>query len=300
LKRAIAKDPAARYASGAELVDALRDVGQTTVVSAATAGHALPRPVATPTVDSASAASASAPAPAARSGRTAKLAALGLVIALLLAAGIYAAGGLRGGSKVAGEGGGLVTEEAPGIVGKVMGHETRLRVTVPSGTRLRLALEAPLSSESARQGDAFTAEATSPLKVEGVEVVPSGARFTGTITEAAPAKAAEGRGHMTLSVDSVELPDAGRVGLHTRPLALRAPSTKKKDAGLVGGLAAAGAVVGGIIGGKGGAMGGAVVGGAAGVAVVTTDEGHEVTLPSRASLTVELAESLTITRPKSR
>jgi hypothetical protein len=57
-------------------------------------------------------------------------------------------------------------------------------------------------------------------------------------------------------------------------------------------------VVGGLIGGKGGALGGAVVGGGAGVAVITTDDGREVTLPSRANLTVEVAESVTVTRPK--
>jgi hypothetical protein len=103
---------------------------------------------------------------------------------------------------------------------------------------------------------------------------------------------------MTLELESVQLPDGGRVSLKTRPLVLRAPATKKKDVGIVGGLAAAGAVVGGLIGGKGGALGGAVVGGGAGVAVITTDDGREVTLPSRANLTVEVAESVTVTRPK--
>jgi hypothetical protein len=31
---------------------------------------------------------------------------------------------------------------------------------------------------------------------------------------------------------------------------------------------------------------------------VTTDDGREITLPSRANLTVEVAESFTVTRPK--
>jgi hypothetical protein len=304
LQRAVAKDPAARYPTGADLVEALRTAGQTTVVSPPTAGRVMTPPSPSPRPAAATPAPALAPpalAPAAPRSGVGTLVALGLGAVALLAVAALAGGrlgGIVGSSRLGGEGGGLVIEEAPGIVGKAMGRETRLHVTVPTGTHVHLALEAPLSSESARAGDAFTAESTSPVRIEGVEVVPSGVRFTGTVTEAAPAKAAEGRGHMTLSVESVELPDAGRLTLKTRPLSLRAPSTKKKDAGIVGGLAAAGAVVGGLIGGKGGAMGGAVVGGAAGVAVVTTDDGREVTLPSRATLAVELAESFTVSRPK--
>ena len=296
LKRAVAKDPAARYASGKDLVEALRTAGHTTVVSPATAGRALP-PLSSAKPQRATA--PSAPRPVARRLGTHKSVALGVLIALaaaLLASG--AIGNIGQASRLAGEGGGLVREETPGIVGRVMGREAQLRITVPPGTRLRLALEAPLSSETARAGDAFNAESTSPVRIEGVDAVPSGVRFQGSVTEAAPAKDAEGRGHMTLELESVQLPDGGRVSLKTRPLVLRAPSTKKKDVGIVGGLAAAGAVVGGLIGGKGGALGGAVVGGGAGVAVITTDDGREVTLPSRANLTVEVAESLTVTRPK--
>ncbi len=56
--------------------------------------------------------------------------------------------------------------------------------------------------------------------------------------------------------------------------------------------------MGGLIGGKGGAVAGTVVGGAAGVVVVTTDKGREVTIASRAPLSVELTGPLTLTRPK--
>jgi tRNA A-37 threonylcarbamoyl transferase component Bud32 len=295
LRRAVAKDPAARYASGKQLVEALRTAGQQTVVAEATAG----RPAAASAMPQlATAVSAPQPAAARRLGSSQRIA-IGVAIALavaLLASG--AIGSIGQSSRLAGDGGGLVREETPGLVGRVMGREARLRVTVPPGTRLRLALAEPLSSETARAGDSFSAESTSPVRIEGVDAVPSGVRFSGSVTEAAPAKDSEGRGRMTLELESVQLPDGGRVSLKTRPLAMRAPSTKKKDAGIVGGLAAAGAVVGGLIGGKGGAFGGAVVGGGAGVAIVTTDDGREVTLPSRANLTVEVAESFTVTRPK--
>jgi serine/threonine-protein kinase len=296
LKRALAKDAAQRYASGADLVEALRTAGQTTVVAAPTA---LPPPL--PSAGGAGRASAVLPAAAAAPapGRPGSRLAAGLGIGGLAIAALLATGALTGlGSttRVAGQGGGLVLEETPGVVGRVLGRETRLRVTIPPGTRLRLAVEAPLSSESARAGDAFSAESTSPVRVEGVEAIPAGVRFAGRVTEAAPAEQSEGRGRLTLVFEAVTLADGSRASLETRPLALRAPSTKKKDAGLVGGLAAAGAVVGGLIGGKGGAVGGAVVGGAAGVAVVTTDKGREVTLAARAPLSVEVAGSFTITR----
>jgi tRNA A-37 threonylcarbamoyl transferase component Bud32 len=286
LKRAIAKDPTARYPTGAALVEALRSAGQSTIVTPTTARAVVPE--------------LSEAVDRHRHPGRGWLVALGLATALgvaLLASG--AIGGIGQSSRLAGDGGGLVREETPGLVGRVMGREAQLRVTVPPGTRLRLAVAEPLSSETALAGDGFTADSTSPVRIEGVEAVPSGVRFQGSVTEAAPAKDSEGRGRMTLELVSVQLPDGGRVSLKTRPLLMRAPSTKKKDAGIVGGLAAAGAVVGGLIAGKGGAFGGAVVGGGAGVAIVTTDDGREVTLPSRANLTLEVAESFVVTRPKS-
>jgi len=284
LKRALAKDPAARYASGALLVDALRLAGQTTLVSAPT-GPATPP-----------AAGASRATSAPWRARLGFLVIAGLLLAALLATGTLASFG--GSTRVAGDGGGLVLEETPGIIGRIMGQESRVRVTVPQGTRLRLAIEAPLSSETARAGDGFSAESTSPVRIEGVEAIPSGVRFSGSVTEAAAAEDSEGRGRMTLRLESVQLPDGSRVSLRTRPLALRAPSTKKKDAGIVGGLAAAGAVVGGLLGGKGAAFGGAVVGGAAGAVVITTDKGREVVLGPRAMLSLEVADAFRVSRPK--
>jgi hypothetical protein len=298
LKRALSKDPGARYASGALLLEALRSAGQTTLVAAPTERRAESPPIPTSSGPSVTA----APASASGKGRPDGWRRLGgLLVAASLVAALLAAGALAGigaQTRLAGEGGGLVLEETPGLVGRVMGREVLLRVTVPPGTRLRLALETPLSSETARAGDGFSAESTSPVRIEGIEAVPSGVRFSGSVTEAAPARDSEGRGRMTLALDSLQLPDGSRVSLSTKPLVLRAPPTKKKDAGIVSGLAAAGAVVGGLLAGKGGAVGGAVVGGAAGVAVVTTDKGREVALGPRASLSLEVAEAFSVRRPK--
>jgi tRNA A-37 threonylcarbamoyl transferase component Bud32 len=297
LRRTMAKDPAARYASGAELVDALRMAGQTTVVSSPTA-RLSPLPPPLPEAETRVAAPA---VPASRpAGGTGRLVAALAVVAALGAAALWGWGALSraGERRLAGEGGGLVFEEGVSPLGRLLGRAPRLLLTIPAGTRLRLALETPLSSETARAGDAITAEVTTPVRIEGVEAVATGEKLSGRILDAAPAESSEGRGRMTLQFDTLERPAGERRPVEARPLALRAPPTKKKDAGIIAGLAGVGAAVGGLIGGKGGAVAGTVVGGAAGVVVVTTDKGREVTIASRAPLSVELTGPLTLTRPK--
>ena len=297
LRRAMAKDPAARYASGAELVEALRMAGQTTVVSSPTARRS---PLPPPLPDATANAAAPAPPASRPRGGTGKLVAALAVVAALGATAFWGWSTLShaGERRLAGEGGGLVFEEGVSPVGRLLGRAPRLLVTVPAGTRLRLALETPLSSQTARAGEPITAEVTSPVRVEGVLAVAAGEKVSGRILEVAPAENAEGRGRMTLQFETLEPLVGERRPVEARPLALRAPPTKKKDAGIVAGLAGVGAAVGALMGGKGGAVAGTVVGGAAGVAVVTTDKGREVTLPERAPLTIELLGPATVTRPK--
>ena len=183
-------------------------------------------------------------------------------------------------------------------MGRLLGREPRVFVTVPAGTTLKLALETPLSSETAVTGDALSAETTSAVRIEGVEAVPVGSRLTGRISHAASAAQAAGRGEMTLEFDSLELPDAGGTPVRTRPLGLRAPASRKKDNAIISGLSEMGAAVGGLIGGRRGAAAGTVVGGTAGAVMVTTRTGREVALAARASLTVELLGPVTLGRPK--
>jgi len=296
LRRTTAKDPAERYGSGAELVDALRVVGQTTIATAPTAGRLpVPQPPSPAPSPQPGTATAQAAPPTRRGWALAGIAAALLIVAALCVAALLAPRG--GTTRVAGDGGGHVVEEAPGLLGRLTGQQPRLVVTIPAGTRLRLALETPLSSETARPGDALSAELTEPVRVEGVEALTAGQRLTGRIDDAAPAEAADGRGRMTLRFDSLEA--AGqRLDVRSRPLVLRAPGTKRKDAGIIAGLAGVGAAVGGLLGGKGGAVAGTVAGGAAGVVIVTTAKGHEVALAARSPLTIELVEPARVTRPK--
>ena len=300
VRRATAKDPSSRYSSGRELVEALRLAGQTTIVPAATVAR--PRVEPPPLPAPAPPATGTGPGTPSPPPRRAwkPLAALAVMAVLAIGAivGWRLASGGSGERRPAVEGSDPVPEENPGMAGRPADPAPRQPVTVPAGTRLRLALGTPLSSETARAGDVVSAELTSPLRVDGVEAVSAGTRLVGRVAEAAPAAASGGRGRMTIEFERLETAAGDRVALKARPLELRAPATKKKKAGIVGGLAGVGAAVGGLLGGKRGAVTGTVVGGAAGVAVVSTAKGQEVTLAASAPLSVELLEPIPVPPPK--
>jgi serine/threonine-protein kinase len=278
LARAMAKEPSARYATGAAMIDALR------------------------AAETSEAASASVPVPAAATptARPSRrvLGGVAAIAALLLLAALGWLVGRPRPAPPAGDGEALVVEEDPGFFGRLLGRSPRLLVTLPTGTPFRLALQSPLSSETAVTGDTLAAETTGPVRIEGVVAIPPGSRLTGRVTHAASAAQAAGRGEMTLEFDAIALPDGTRASIRTRPLGIRAPAARKKDNAIVAGLSEVGAAVGGLFGGRKGAAAGSVVGGAAGTAIVTTSAGREVALAARAPLSVELLEPVRLSRPR--
>jgi len=271
LLRATAKEPSARYPSGAAMIEALR----------------APEPLAPPTVVSG----------AARPRRPVRKLAAAAGVAVLVAALAWIGSALLP-LRPAGGRASLVSVEDVGFFGRLLVREARLLVTLPAGTVLRLALASPLSSESAVTGDVFAAQTTRPVRIEGAEAVPEGSRVIGRVAHAASAEQAAGRGELTLELDSVQLPDGTRFDVRTRPLGLRAPAARRKDSTLTESLSELGAAVGGLIGGRRGATAGTVVGGSAGTMVVTTSQGREVALGAGAPLSVELLEPVTVARPK--
>ena len=292
LGRAMAKDPAARYASGAELIEALRASATGTAGPATVTlrdafpargrrrdGRALDAPFRAIGRAGGHRAPAGGRGCRAGRGRRPRLAPVGPADAR-------------------GRGGGPGRRGGRRPPGPPAGAEPRVVFTLPAGTTLRLALGTPLSSETAVTGDVLSAETTAPVRIEGLEAVPAGSRVTGRVSHAASAAQAAGRGEMTLEFDALVLSDGGRASIRARPLGLRAPASRKKDNTLVTGLSEVGAAVGGLIGGRKGAAAGTVVGGTAGAMMVTTATGREVALTARAPLSVALLEPATVARPK--
>src|SRR6185369_856358 len=62
----------------------------------------------------------------------------------------------------------------------VFGRET---ITVPAGTKLRIRLEEPISTERNSPGDIFRASLDGPLAVKGKLLAPSRSAVTGQLTQ---------------------------------------------------------------------------------------------------------------------
>ncbi len=310
LKRALAKSAGERFATGADLIDAVRtlDAFKGGAAAPPTLG-AIPRvpsaaepPPIPPTVRRAEAASE----PPKGASRRLPLALAAAILLAVLVGFLWSRSGERREPRAPRSPGEpvelaeLVVEEEPGFFGKLLGSPNRLVITVPETTRLDLSLGARLSSDTAQAGDEFEATLASPIEIEGFEAVPAGSRIEGHVSHAAGAGDVSGRGSITLELDSLSLPEGGRVEIQAEPVSFEARGTKKKDAGIIGGLAGVGAVVGGIIGGKKGAAIGGAAGGGAGTTVVLTTKGEEAVLEEGASFSARLAAPFTVSRDSPR
>ena len=157
LRRAVAKDPAARFASGAEMIATLRAAGGLPArPSAAVATGSWPAAGAArrrgPGARMPPATVVSQPPRRRAAGTSRRVLA---VAAARAASSALAAGGSaasRGRGPVAGA---LVVEEPVGFVGRLLGREPRLLVTVREDTPLRLALRdaAQLRDHRGRRAD---------------------------------------------------------------------------------------------------------------------------------------------------
>ena len=128
-------------------------------------------------------------------------------------------------------------------------------LTVPQGTRIAVRLQQGISTEKNNAGDPFEATLDGPLLANGKTLAPAGARVTGLLTDVTDAGRVEGRASLTMTLRHLILGNQDYT-LSTQPLTLVARSTKKKDAAIIGGTAAAGALIGAIAGGgKGAAIG---------------------------------------------
>src|SRR5258708_34739452 len=78
--------------------------------------------------------------------------------------------------------------------------------SVPEGTKIRLALQTPISSKLNEPGDQLTAILYEPLRIDGNMILARGTEFEGRITEIKPAAAGQKQSSMTIVFDRLSTP----------------------------------------------------------------------------------------------
>jgi hypothetical protein len=229
LRRAIAKQASERFSSGAELMEAARAAATGKPIDAR--GPSTVR--------------STAPFPMMRRGHWRRI--VPLLTGAIVVAGLAGFLWSRSEFRVSRTARGLIVEEQPGFLAKLLGAKPRRVITVPKATRLALALETPLTSGTARVGHPFTAALREPIQVEGFVVVAAGSRIRGRVSRAEPAGESASPGRLSLKADTLVLPNGDQIPIETGATSFAGQSPSKKDSGFLGSI---GGKVSGLFGGK--------------------------------------------------
>jgi hypothetical protein len=166
-------------------------------------------------------------------------------------------------------------------------------VVVRAGVAMDVTVDQAVSSKDSNAGDHFEASFAAPVNVNGRQVIPAGAKATGTVVDAKSAGKFKGNAELTVTLSSVRI--HGRdYRIQTSSFTDAGKGRGKRTAIGAGGGAALGALIGGLAGhGKGAAIG-AVAGGGAGTAGAAFTGDRDVTIAAETRVTFKLKEPLEI------
>ena len=173
------------------------------------------------------------------------------------------------------------------------------QLTIPSGTKVPLALKQSISTKNAREGDAVYAVTTFPVVINDRIVIPAGTYVQGRISEVKRAGRIKGRaevlmhfstliypnGYTVVLPGAVEnVPGAEKTSMKDEEGTIRQDSQTGEKAKTVATAAGTGAVVGGLSNGVKGGLIGAGIGGGIGTAIGLLSRGNDVRMEAGTTL----------------
>ena len=188
-------------------------------------------------------------------------------------------------------------------------ESSRERLTIPSGTKVPLALKQAISTRNAKEGDPVYCETTFPFVVDDRIVIPAGTYVQGKISRVQRPGRIKGRAELLMHFTSMiypsgytvmlpgsldNIPGADRTSMKGTEGTVRQDSEKGKDIGTIASTASTGAVIGGLSGGGKGAGIGAGVGGLAGLAIAMISRGSDVKLEPGTSIEMIIQREVTV------
>lgn len=172
-------------------------------------------------------------------------------------------------------------------------------LTIPSGTKVALALKHAISTKATREGDAVYAETTFPVVANDRVLIPAGTYVQGRISHIKQAGRISGRAEVLMHFTTLIYPSGYTVflpgavenapGVDKTKIkddegTIRADSQTAEKVGTIASTTASGTVIGAATGGGKGALIGAGIGGAVGTAIGLLTRGNEVKMDAGTTL----------------
>jgi hypothetical protein len=152
--------------------------------------------------------------------------------------------------------------------------------TIPSGTTVSVRLGQTISSDKARSGDTWAGTLSNDVIVDGRVTARRGDPVRGRVVDAKASGRLSGTALLALQLTSI---NGARVTTST--VSRKGGSHKGRDAGAIGGTAAAGAIIGALAGGGKGAAIGAGAGAGVGTAGAAATGKKDIRIPVETILT---------------
>jgi len=167
-------------------------------------------------------------------------------------------------------------------------------VVVDAGTILAVTLNQSISSKTNNEGDRFDALLAAPVNVDGKEILPAGAKVSGTVTLAHSAGRFQGHAALGVTLNSITV-NGSKYAIQATSVENASKGRGKRTATGAGGGAVLGAIVGGLAGGGKGAAIGAGVGAGAGTAGAAYTGNRDITFPAETRLSFKLTQAVSVT-----
>lgn len=164
---------------------------------------------------------------------------------------------------------------------------------IAAGTPIEITVTAPISTETANVGDAWTGEVKEAVIVGSDVVIPAGSRVEGVVTSSTPAEKGS-RAELDLSVRSVTV-DGKSYPVTAGTESIVAGSTRARNLGAIAGATAAGALIGKAVGGSSkGAVIGGLIGAAGSAGAVAKSKGFQVVIKDGTAITFNVSKDIRV------
>src|SRR5262245_46208733 len=107
------------------------------------------------------------------------------------------------------------------------------KITIPAGSRLRVALIEGVSTKTSSKGDHFLASLAEPVIIDGKTVLAKGTKVRGSVVDVKEPGRVKGLASIQLTLTEIIRDKKKSVAISTKPFTAVAESTKKRDAGII-------------------------------------------------------------------